>query len=72
MGSVTGSEVRKLSDEEIVKWIGDLRREMDDLRVQQVTQKIEDNSRFRKNRRELARLLTEQTARRRRQETTDR
>lgn len=69
---MTGSEVRKLSDEEIVKWIGDLRREMDDLRVQQVTQKIEDNSRFRKNRRELARLLTEQTARRRRQETTDR
>jgi large subunit ribosomal protein L29 len=68
---VTGSEVRKLSDEEIVKWIGDLRREMDDLRVQQVTQKIEDNSRFRKNRRELARLLTEQTARRRRQETSD-
>lgn len=69
---MTGSEVRKLSDEEIVKWIGDLRREMDDLRVQQVTQKIEDNSRFRKNRRELARLLTEQTARRRRQETSDR
>ena len=69
---MTGSEVRKLSDEEIVKWIGDLRREMDDLRVQQVTQKIEDNSRFRKNRRDLARLLTEQTARRRRQETSDR
>jgi large subunit ribosomal protein L29 len=69
---VTGSEVRKLSDEEIVKWIGDLRREMDDLRVQQVTQKIEDNSRFGKNRRDLARLLTEQTARRRRQETSDR
>lgn len=68
---MTGSEVRKLSDEEIVKWIGDLRREMDDLRVQQVTQKIEDNSRFRKNRRDLARLLTEQTARRR-QETSDR
>ena len=68
---MTGSEVRKLSDEEIIKWIGDLRREMDDLRVQQVTQKIEDNSRFRKNRRELARLLTEQTARRRRQETSD-
>ena len=68
---MTGSEVRKLSDEEIVKWIGDLRREMDDLRVQQVTQKIEDNSRFRKNRRELARLLTEQTVRRRRQETRE-
>ncbi len=69
---MTGSEVRKLSDEEIVKSIGDLRREMDDLRMQQVTQKIEDNSRFRKNRRDLARLLTEQTVRRRPQETSDR
>ena len=61
---MTGKEVRKLSDEEIAKWVSDLRREMQSLRMQQVTEKIEDNSRFRKIRRDIARLLTEQTARR--------
>ncbi len=69
---MTGAEVRKLSDEELAKWVRDLRSDMYSLRVQQVTEKIEDNSRFGKNRRNLARLLTEQSARRRRQETQDR
>ena len=67
---MTGREVRKLSDEEIAKWLSDLRSEVYTLRVQQVTEKIEDNTRFRKVRRDIARLLTEQSARRR-QETSD-
>ncbi|MFG0286448.1 MAG: 50S ribosomal protein L29 [Phycisphaerales bacterium JB039] len=61
---MTGKDVRKLSDEELAKWVSDLRREMQTLRMQQVTEKIEDNSRFRKIRRDIARLLTEQTSRR--------
>jgi large subunit ribosomal protein L29 len=41
-----------------------LRRELFDLRIQTVTQKVEDVSRIGKIRRDVARLLTETSARR--------
>jgi ribosomal protein L29 len=69
---MTPTEVRKLSDEELAKWLSDLRRQTYTLKVQQVTEKIEDNSRDGKTRRDIARLLTEQTVRRRREEASDR
>ncbi len=57
-------EVHKLSAEELVVEVKRLRRWMFDLRTQAVTEKIEDTSQFRKTRQDIARLLTEQTARR--------
>ena len=57
-------EVHKLSDDELTVEVKRLRRWMFDLRTQAVTEKIEDNSQFKKTRGDIARLLTEQTARR--------
>lgn len=56
-------EVHKLSSEELVVEVKRLRRWMFDLRTQAVTEKIEDTSQFKKTRRDIARLLTEQHAR---------
>ena len=56
-------EVHKLNDEELTIEAGRLRRSLFDLRVQAVTEKIEDTSQYGKIRRDIARLLTEQTAR---------
>lgn len=53
-------EVHRFNDEEISIEIGRLRKRMFELRSQKVTDKIEDTSRFKKNRRDIARLLTEQ------------
>ena len=60
---MTGKEVRALSDEEIRAELGRLRDRLFTLRTQSVTEKVEDNSQFRKTRRDVARLLTEQNAR---------
>jgi len=57
-------EVHKLSDEEIVVEIGRLRQRSFELRTQAVTEKIEDTSQFGDTRRDIARLLTERTSRR--------
>ena len=57
-------EVHKLSSEELTVEVKRLRRWMFDLRTQAVTEKIEDTSQFKKTRRDIARLLTEQHARR--------
>ena len=57
-------EVHKLSDDELAVEVKRLRRWMFDLRTQAVTEKIEDTSQFKKTRGDIARLLTEQTARR--------
>lgn len=57
------NEVRKLDDEEIAIEIARLRRELFDLRTQAVTEKLQDNSRFAKMKKVVARLLTEQNAR---------
>ena len=56
-------EVHKLSDEEIQVEVKRLRRRVFELRTQAVTEKIEDTSQFRKIRKDIARLLTEQTGR---------
>lgn len=61
---MTGSEVRKLSDEEIQIELKRLRRRHFDLRTQMVTEKIQDTSQFVKIKKDIARLLTEQNARR--------
>ena len=57
-------EVHKLSDEEIDVEIQRLRRKQFDLRTQAVTEKIQDTSQFRQIRRDIARILTERSARR--------
>ena len=56
-------EVHKLSDEEIDVEIERLRRRTFELRTQAVTEKIQDTSQFGKLRKDIARLLTERTAR---------
>ena len=57
-------EVHKLSDEEIDVEVQRLRRKQLDLRTQAVTEKIQDTSQFRQIRRDIARILTERSARR--------
>lgn len=56
-------EVHKLTGEEIDTELVKLRRGLYDLRVQASTEKIEDPTKFKKVRRDVARLLTEQKAR---------
>ncbi len=57
-------EVHKLSDEEIDVELARLRMRSFELRTQAVTEKIEDTSQFGATRGDIARLLTEQNARR--------
>lgn len=57
------AEVRKLTGEEIDVEVSRLQRKLYDLRVQAVTEKIEDPSQFGKVRKDIARLKTERTAR---------
>ncbi|HBS30060.1 MAG TPA: 50S ribosomal protein L29 [Phycisphaerales bacterium] len=58
-----GVEVHKLTGEEIDTELVRLSRRLYDLRCQTVTEKIEDPSQFKKVRRDVARLKTEQRAR---------
>ncbi len=60
---MTGSEVRKLNDEEITVELGNLRGKLLALKNKSVSEKIEDTNQFGNMRRDIARLLTEQTAR---------
>ncbi len=60
---MTGSEVRALKDEELTIELKRLREKLFTLRVQHVTDKVEDTSQYGKVRKDIARLLTEQTAR---------
>ena len=60
-------EVHKLSDDEIGVEVKRLRSRQFELRVQSVTEKIEDTSQFRKVRQDLARLLTERSTRTKRE-----
>ena len=57
------NEVHKFNDEEVSLEIDRLRKRMFDLRTQKVTDKIEDTSQFKKTRRDIARLMTEQRSR---------
>ena len=56
-------EVRKLTDEEIGVEIKRLRADLHTVRTQFVTAKVEDSSRYGKIKKDIARLLTERTAR---------
>lgn len=62
---MTGKEARELSEDQITAELADLRRRLVALRTQAVTEKVEDNSQFRKVRRDIARVLGIQTERRR-------
>ena len=66
---MTPKEVRKLNDEEISVEIERLRRKQFELRSQAVTEKIEDTTQFAKIKKDVARLLTEQTARAKAEQT---
>ena len=57
-------EVHKLSAEEIDIEVNRLRKRLFELRTQAVTEKIEDTTQFGKIRKDVARLLTEQSIRR--------
>lgn len=58
--------VRKMTDEELAAEITSLRGTHFTLRSQMVTEKVEDHSQFREIKKSIARLMTEQTARRKR------
>ena len=55
--------VHKLSDEELTLEVDTLRKRMFELKNQSVTEKIQDTSQYGKHRKDIARLLTEQTMR---------
>jgi ribosomal protein L29 len=57
------AEVKKLSTDDLKSEATRLRRELFTLRSQSVSEKIADNSRIGKARKDLARVLTEQNAR---------
>jgi len=61
---MTGTETRKLRDEELKSELASLRSKLFDLRNQTVTEKVENTSQFGKIRKDIARLLTEQRSRR--------
>jgi large subunit ribosomal protein L29 len=60
---MTGTEVRKLNDEEITVELGNLRGKLLALKNKSVSEKIDDTTQFGKIRKDIARLLTEQTVR---------
>ena len=60
---MNGAEVRAMKTEEIAEEFGRLRTKLFALSNKSVSEKIEDTSQFGKIRRDIARLLTEQTAR---------
>ena len=55
--------VHKLSDEELTIEVDTLRKRMFELKNQSVTEKIQDTSQYGKIRKDIARLLSEQTMR---------
>ena len=60
---MTGQEARKMTQEQVDGELTDLRKRLYALRTQAVTEKVEDNSQFRKIRHDIARLLTVQQER---------
>jgi large subunit ribosomal protein L29 len=56
-------EVHKLSEEELDVETKRLRKRLFELRQQSVTEKIADTSQFQKIRKDIARILTESSAR---------
>jgi len=64
MELMKAQESHKLNDEEIKVELDRLRRHVFTLKSQAVTEKLEDPTQIRKARRDIARLMTEQTMRR--------
>ncbi len=60
------AEIRELTDEELVLRVEEHRREALNLRLQAQTGQLENTARVRQVRRDLARMMTEKTARRKR------
>ncbi len=60
---MTPAEVRNLRDDEIKAELKSLRSKQYELRTQTATEKVEDTSQFNKIRKDVARLLTEASAR---------
>lgn len=58
------NEIHKMSDAELVEEVGRLRNRLFELRGQAVTEKLENPRQFGLLRRDIARILTEQTSRR--------
>jgi len=58
-----GKEVRGLKTEEITEELKRLRGKLHSIGTQTVTEKVEDNTQHGKVRKDIARLLTEQTRR---------
>ena len=56
-------EIRQLTDEEVAKGLRDNRRESFNLRLQKQTGQLTNTARVRQVRRDVARLMTEQSAR---------
>jgi large subunit ribosomal protein L29 len=56
-------EIRELSDAELVTKIADLKREKLNLKIQSRTGQLEKTARVREVRRDIARIMTEQTTR---------
>jgi large subunit ribosomal protein L29 len=57
-------EVHKLNDEELRNETKRLRKRLFELRTQAVTEKIQDTSQFGKVKKDIARILTEASSRR--------
>ncbi|HIA71087.1 MAG TPA: 50S ribosomal protein L29 [Phycisphaerales bacterium] len=55
--------VHKLGNEELSIEVGNLRKKLFELKTQGVTEKIQNTSQYGKLRKDIARLLTEQTMR---------
>jgi len=55
--------VHKLGDEELTIEVDNLRKKLFELKTQGVTEKIQNTSQYGKIRKDIARLLTEQTVR---------
>ena len=57
------SEIRNLTDDELIKQVKDSKDELLKLRIQSKTGQLENSARIRTLRKDIARIKTEQTAR---------
>lgn len=60
---MTMEEIRAMKVDELHAQLAEMRRNLFDLRAQAVTEKLEDPTRIRKTRKDIARVLTELTVR---------
>ena len=60
---MTGAEVKAMKDDELKLTVAKLRTQLFEMRTKRVTETVNDTSQFSKVRKDVARILTEQTAR---------